>query len=435
MRPLPILLLTACTVDSHTPTHDSVQVERPTANPSTGDSGGADSGGGDSGSGDSGDPGPTIPPCADGTWGGIDDPDNAVHVSAEWGAVDGDGTQEAPLASVQVAIDGLTAGGVVAIWPGAYAENLSVTTDGLGLQGCSAGEVALTALDTSLPGLVADGADTLTLDALTFSGGTPGVQLHNTTVASLSLIAIANGNLAGLVADGADTVVVLDRVQITDPVPAATKAGTQLAPALFVYEAQVQGGSLSVSGATAIGVLVHGGTASLVLTDSAISTVSPNEAGELGRGLHVQAGATVELVDTTVSEVSDAGVYILQAPTAVLTRVTVSQVAAALVVDSTDTTGDGLVVSGDDGSGSCNPSDYTVVLTDVTITDFARFGILLDSVAATASGTTADPGDGSVDIRTMGDTSVGGSDEGEAKQTQDSGLSRSAVDISGLVPQ
>src|SRR5687768_14614471 len=68
-------------------------------------------------------------PCAGGGWGLITDPD-AVHVRSD-GSDGGTGTVDAPLATLDAALEAVRAGGPrrIAIGPGTYATSLSLLHD------------------------------------------------------------------------------------------------------------------------------------------------------------------------------------------------------------------------------------------------------------------------------------------------------------------
>ncbi len=195
----------------------------------------------DSGQPDTGDSAPAVqPPCAGGGWGAISEFESAFHVSADLGSVEGDGSAESPLDSVEAALalaadsDKLRA---VAIWPGSYSETLALGAskpggpdyDGVALQGCSAGEVTIEAADDGESVIWVAEASDVDLAGMTLSGGLRSLWItEGATELRVQDLRVVEPLRAGVVIDGPNSVVELSDLQVQDVQPDTTDSGEEL---------------------------------------------------------------------------------------------------------------------------------------------------------------------------------------------------------------
>lgn len=286
--------------------------------------------------------------CGVGPWGGQTSTDG-VYVRADAPA-GGDGTAEAPFATIA---DGLAAavdrgGGEVYVEAGTYAENLVVPGTGAALRGRCAEWVTLDASGAELPGIDARGGNrqlTLAISGLTLSGGTLGIAAERSSL-TIDAVVLADNVDSGIYAAGNTTVTLRDSV-VRGTIPVghsfgrglsieqgatleaervyledngaegifAARNGTSLTlvdvelsgnvtdsraglAALLVADgAAVVADRLVVTNNHARSVLVQDGA--LSLTNSEVSATRPE--GDGGHGIEVEAGGTLELIDTTLS--------------------------------------------------------------------------------------------------------------------------------------
>lgn len=246
--------------------------------------------------------------CGADTWGQWGEADDAVWVLA--GAEGGDGSQEAPLASIQEALDLAAGQGLerVIVGEGVYPERLEVRDphDDLELLGrCR----ALTTLDASAEDeygalsvqLGSPGQEFYASD-LTIRGGNFGVdgllgQLE------LERVDVVESRAGGLyVKTGAG--VTLREVSIRGTVETEPGSGAGV---------QMDGGALDASDSTfsancGVGVLILGGRANL--DHSEVSANLPDSHGYFGRGVEIHAGS-LSGEDLRVIDNTDIGLSVL----------------------------------------------------------------------------------------------------------------------------
>jgi hypothetical protein len=332
---------------------------------------------------------PAIESCGDGSTGFIEQPELAVHVWA--GAEpDGDGSWGHPFQDLFSALEAtrlLDADKRVAVWGGSYSENLRLSShngdDATLIQGCGPDEVIIEADDSDLPVIAVSQAQDVILEGLSTRGGRRDIQVWGDAVVSLRNLRSEDSVEAGVVIHGGATVADLVDVEVVNPIPGADGLG---------YGISIQEGAIatisggSVSGATAVGVLVDDAT-QVAISDLLVSGTLTDSDGYYGHGLQVQADTV--LVSVAASSFEDnqgAGVFVLQGLGFEMSSSFVSSTAAAGIPESSETTGDGVVISR--GEGNIDPATFAAVLEDNTITGSVRAGLLLDGVTATIEGNT-----------------------------------------------
>jgi hypothetical protein len=341
---------------------------------------------------ETGETGVAPPPCGDGTWGAITDPELAVHVRAD-GSDDGDGSLAAPLATVEAALAltrARTEDKRIAVGPGTFPTNVTLasdlgdgtTDDGTAIQGCSSAETILEAAESSEPVVRVSGAAGVAVEGLCSRGGTRGIMVWSAASVTLSAVVVDGARGAGLVVNGNGTAATLTDVEVwgTEPFSGGGNG----------YGIAMQEGALvSMTGGgawenTGVGILVSD-VEEVSFDGIVVEGTQPDDDGYYGRGLQVQDFAlSVSIVGSTFSGNHDAGIFALTALSLALEGSTVEGTLAGALPESEDDSGDGVVITR--GEDNLKPSDYVATLDGNTVTGSDRAGIVLDGVFATVSG-------------------------------------------------
>lgn len=339
------------------------------------------------------------PPCDAGTsWGSIEQPESSLHVSAATGDDAGDGSPKQPLATVAAAVERAAGGAVraIALWPGTYPATVTIgpnpdgTTafDGISLTGCSRDEVTLEASSAVQEVLHVVGADSVVIRHLTLDGGTRALRASAGATGSFTDLRVTGASVASVVMDGVDTIVDASELVIGPTLSGPGDDG--LGIGLVVEDADVDLTDISVSGSVGAGVLVDGDDAEVTMTTVDVSDSAPSAAGQFGRGIQVQGHALATLTGCEVRASADAGVFAILAPGFTLTGGMVEGVDAG-VSDVGSTTGDGVVVTSRDGTGSYDPDDFPATVDGLTLSGWqaGRAAIYTEGVRLSASGNLA----------------------------------------------
>lgn len=348
-------------------------------------------------------PGPS--PCTDGSWGAIPDPETAIHVATD-GDDSADGSIAAPLATLDAALSlarTRTSDKSIFVGPGTYdGVALSIaqdpgdgsTDDGLLLQGC-AEETTLNAADEDGPILRVTEAQDIILAGLDLVGGSRSLWIWSGADVKTSRISIKGSQRLGIIIDGHDTVVDLEDILVDGTEDDTDHPG--LGFGIGISKGTVTGRRIKVNSSRSAGIFLDGDgrTGSLDLDDSEVSDTTADDDGRYGRAVHAQDAVDLTLTGCTFSNQADAAVFALQATSVNLSGLAVDTVDAASIPDEDDeTSGDGVVVTSDDGSGaSLDPAGFTAVLEDNTIGGVARAGIVLEGITAEANGNTTAGGE------------------------------------------
>ncbi len=320
------------------------------------------------------------PPCAGEAWGDIDSSlaEGAIHVSAAADA-GGDGSGALPFQTLDEALTASRLEGasrLIAVWPGSYSSFLDLSTaegdDGLAIQGCSAAEVTIEAIDDATAVIKVSEVVGLDLRGLTLSGGKRGLWVwQGASVTLTDILAVGNRNV-GIIIDGVATTAGFSQVVVTNPLVNADVGGF----GIQIQSAQVTMDDVEVTGATEHGIVVTGMDASATMNDVRVSGTSVDVNGEFGRGIMIQERASATIQFATLSGNSDAGIFGLGASSLVLADVVVSNTIGAVLRGTDDTSGDGIVVSDDPANGPYE-GDYFMGSADrVTIDGYERAAVL-----------------------------------------------------------
>jgi hypothetical protein len=235
--------------------------------------------------------------CGLGPWGQLDR-SGAVHV-APWGDEDGDGSEEAPLNSIQDAVDLAVADGrVVVASNGAqearYEENLSLGSghQGVTIAGRCPELVRIDGSGADAPTWRQSGGD-LSASGLTISGGNGGIWVDaiGSAVGRFSHLVLAGNITAGVVAFGSAVELEFEDCLISDNLP--TELG-QYGRGLDVEEgAHVVLRRVALSGNHNIGAYASMPGTLVELEDCTISDMKKADALPLIVGLSAQEEGTI----------------------------------------------------------------------------------------------------------------------------------------------
>jgi hypothetical protein len=325
--------------------------------------------------------GKTEPPCAGGGWGAILDPAGSVHVQSG-GDDKGDGTPEAPLASLSAALDLARTGAqrTIAIGAGEFpaALDLLETDSGLTFEACGQDETTLVPETDGVPQLKVTAATDVAVTGLTLQGGDRPLWVWGGGELTVSAVAVADANWTGFVVDGPYTIVIAQEL---------TVRGTRSVGGEGGYGVEIDGATVSWEGGailenTAAGVVASGDTASLSLLDVEISDTLPDDDGRFGRGVQIQSYATAVVEDCLLERNQDAAIFSLLGQ-----DVLVEGAQITTVVASSGDGGDGIVLTGIDSDGrQLDPASFVATLTDNVIDNAVRAGVVLERVTATLTG-------------------------------------------------
>lgn len=249
-------------------------------------------------------------------------------------------------------------GSTILVGPGAFRGPIQVKAPGIVLRGtCPA--VTFIDSDGSNPGIQVFAPDAY-IEQLTVRGGAPAIAIMGDTFgASIRDVVLDHPDAEG-VALGGEADLLAENLLILDPRGRGVHA-FGLAVANLTRT--------TIESSVELGVFAADG-AQLTFRDGRISGTVPNASGALGRAVHAQHGAFVEVLDSVIEGNSDAAI---------------SAVDADLVVRGTRVsgtapgplgTGDGIAFfRGPDG-----PSQGTLTTSDVTLVDNARAGVIVDGV-------------------------------------------------------
>lgn len=364
----------------------------------------------DTGDDDAGDDDFSVGPCSGGTWGGIGDPEHALHVRVD-GSDDGDGSLAAPFRTVPRAVEVSREAGqpkAIAIGPGGkWVEPVSITAadDGLVIEGCSHEQ-------SEIGSVTVDGVEGFRLADLRSSSGST-LAIANSTSVQLERVTVPYGLHAGVSVLDSDAVT-LDEVRVRS-IEQGSLADCQQwgnwATGVRLVGSTVDVSALDVRDGQGSGLVAVDST--LTLAGASIGDIAAAGSGQIGRGIHLEDCASVTLDDITIagdlSGVADAGIFAMGCGELTVTDCVV-QDAVGVTLPLGGTSGDGIVAT--PGPAPLDPSACVVVLEDNEITEVARAGILLDGVSASLSGNTTD-----AEFFSQNGAAVSGTDQVTALQT------------------
>ncbi len=358
---------------------------------------------------DAGDDDISVGPCSGGTWGGIGDPEHALHVRVD-GSDDGDGSLGAPFRTVPRAVEVSREAGqpkAIAIGPGGkWVEPVSITAadDGLVIEGCSHEQ-------SEIGAVTVDGVEGFRLADLRTGGGST-LAIANSTSVQLQRVTVPYALHAGISVEDSDAVT-LDEVRVRS-IEQGSLANCQQwgnwATGVRLVGSTVDVTALDVHDGQGSGLVAVDST--LALTGASIGDIMAAGSG-IGRGIHLEDCASVILDDVTIAGdlpgVEDAGIFSMGCGELTVTDCVV-QDAVGVTLPLGGTSGDGIVAT--PGPAPLDPTAYVVVLEDNEITEVARAGILLDGVSASLSGNTTD-----AEFYSQNGAAVSGTDQVTTLQT------------------
>ena len=329
---------------------------------------------------------PAAGPCADGGWGEVTSPSDAVHVRSDGDDGD-DGSARAPLATFGAALDLARSSGTrtIALGPGTWSVTATLTSpddDGLEILGCSATETVLEASDSSEPILLVAEVVDFRLAGVQLLGGDRALRPWQGATGTLQNVVITEATSAGIAIDGPKTSLTLEDVEIRDITQGSgtsTRGG---------YGIAVSDGTLVMSGggtweATLAGIAVSGGTVDLERLTVADTRTSSR--GTFGRGIHLHNMSTGRIADVTLSGLSDAALFSQLSLGLEVEALVIDEVSAVAVPGSTGTTGDAIVLIEGDDDMTYDPADLEVTLSDCELEGADRAGVVVEDVLATLS--------------------------------------------------
>ena len=237
--------------------------------------------------------------CGIGPWG--DEADADLFVAA--GADDGDGSQERPFGSVQEAAEAMgSAGGVVAIDGGTYVENLALDDahDGVVLAGRCAELVTIDGSGAEEPGIEVVGGS-LEVRGVTVTGGRLGIAVARAAGPGgpvnlvLRSTALEGNRDIGLFVVGVGASV--EAVGATVRETAADADGNFGRGVDVEAGASLDATDLLLDGNHEIGLRASDPGTTVALTSAVVRDTGPLADGTFGRGVSVQAGASLDATD------------------------------------------------------------------------------------------------------------------------------------------
>jgi len=209
--------------------------------------------------------------CGSGPWGNLDVDDSTVYVDAT-AAEGGDGGEAAPFTSIQAGLDaaGDADGGLVAVAAGTYPETLELGRDHDGVL------------------LAGRCRELVVIDASVGDESTPGIDMDaNSSEVEVSGVTVSGSRYVG-VRIGRGTMTIRDCT-----VAESEYAGVQ------AYQAGIQATALKMEGCevrgnTYMGVLAFDSGTAVTLRETAIEDTQPTENGELGFGIGIHSGASLD---------------------------------------------------------------------------------------------------------------------------------------------
>ena len=229
---------------------------------------------------------PAAPPCDGGGWGAIGAPNDAAHVRND-GDDSGDGSQTAPFATLQAALDAVRAGDAsrIAVGPGTFETALDLDADDrdLVIEGCGADQTDLTSGIDGQPVVKVTEAVGVSLAGLTLSRADRPLFVWGGAEVAVAASTIDSARWSGFVVDGPYTLLDLDDV---------TVSGSREVGGVGGFGGEVDGGTLhwrggAAVGNTAAGIVASGSTARIELSDLVVADTQSTPAGVFGRGVQI----------------------------------------------------------------------------------------------------------------------------------------------------
>ena len=256
--------------------------------------------------------------CGVGTWGNIAGAAVYVDVAAGEG---GDGSEGAPLRSIQAGLDraATNEGGIVAVAAGSYVETIAMGDDHRNVT--LAGRCrAMVTIDGSegddVPTIDVSGdrrTPTVGIQGVTVTGGTYTGLAVEQAVVSVTASDVRESAMVGILVFAAT--VTLEDVGVYGTMP--NRAGEFGRGIDVETRGTLTATGCTVQGNTDVGVFAGESGTTVDLVDTEVLDTLPDPDGIRGRGVSVVEGATLTAVGCTVRGNADAGVYASDAGTTV----------------------------------------------------------------------------------------------------------------------
>lgn len=250
--------------------------------------------------------------------------------------------------------------GLVAVAPGTYLEDVSVTRS-VSLVGRCAERVVVRGTGAPAAGVRIVGRTRVTIAGLTLTEhGAGGLVVEAGATVRAEELVVSDNVGGGLAAGGAGTRLTLERVAIRDARPGGPD-GLGLGA---ISGAQVVGVGLEISRSFRNGVVADGAATKVDLTDAVVLDTRPDARGAFGMGLFARRGAALAARRVAIVEATEVGVGAVDRGTSVDV--------ADVTVERTRASGDGLA-HGLYGGGNAELS-----VERATIADAERDGVLVE---------------------------------------------------------
>lgn len=239
-----------------------------------------------------------------------------VYVKADSDCEVACGTQEAPFASIQQAVNAVSPGGAVLVGAGLYAEGVGIAKP-LHLLGVCAANTVITGTTSNpsappgldLLGLGIFGTKDVTVRGLRIQSAAPGAMMISSSNCTLEKVEITESVGPALTVYGGGGTTIEDcwlhDLDVNPDYPALVRGGLAMADG-----AKVVARRLVIDSAKEFGVVAFDSDTMLWLEDSVVRNTQPNGPLGFGTGALVSDGAHVELARTLVEDSIGEGILV-----------------------------------------------------------------------------------------------------------------------------
>ncbi len=248
--------------------------------------------------------------CGVGTWGSLPVGEDTVYV--DLAAPGGDGSEAAPLNSIQAAVDlaGDRDGGLVAVAAGTYVEVISMDSghDGVTIGGRCRDLVTIDGSEgDDVPTIEIIGGrrwPEIAIEGVAVTGGTSNGMWLEWAYVNVSASDVRENTEGGIVVGWAE--VTLDDVRVSDSLP--DRRGDLGRGINAQVGAALTATGCTVERSTDVGVFASDEGTRVDLVDTVVLDTQPSSDGSFGRGIVVQDGAAVTATGCTVQGNTEFGV-------------------------------------------------------------------------------------------------------------------------------
>jgi hypothetical protein len=270
----------------------------------------------------------------------------------------------------------------IAVGPGTFPTAVSLygAAAGMSIQGCSPEETVLEASNPEAPVLDINGADMVSVAGFAVVGGNIGIKVWGEGADNFdaSNILVDGSSAAGISVNGG--VCSLTDIIIVNLTAADEGYGYGIAS----VGSTVSLTDVSVAGAISAGIVASGGSVDFnAVTVANTATLAD---GSLGRGVQLQQYTSGTVNGLTLDGNADAGLFTMRSAVSG-SNLTITNTASAKCDGCEVDTGDAAVFTR--GDENTDPSNYQISLTEVTIDQADRTGMLFSGVTATLGNVTA----------------------------------------------